>query len=159
MRAGRRTFLLLGAAVIVALVFAACGESEVEPTPESDPAAFTQAFVQKAIDRYEDEGREATLAYYSSPASVEGEWYAFILDENGVTIAHVRPEMLGRVHEDRIDVTGYDYGAEFAGANEDGKWVDYVFLNRETNEETLKHTWIVRHDGIYFASGWYEPGA
>ena len=29
-------------------------------------------------------------------------------------------------------------------------------LQPNTGEETLKHVWIVRHDGLFFGSGWYE---
>ena len=35
-----------------------------------NPAAFTQDFVQAALDRYDREGREATLAYYNDSASI-----------------------------------------------------------------------------------------
>ena len=45
---------------------------------------------------------------------------------------------------------------ELLGATESGRWVDYVLLNPETGENRQKHTWIVRHDGLLFASGWYE---
>ncbi len=112
--------------------------------------------VDQAINRYKTEGREATLAYYNSPESVDGQWYVFIHDENNVTIAHPRSELLGRTRDQRIDANGHDYGAEFASATEEGKWVNYVFYNPETEEESLKHTWVVRHDGLLFGSGWYD---
>ncbi len=37
-----------------------------------------------------------------------------------------------------------------------GKWVSLVFHNPDTGKVTRKHAWIVRHDGLYFGSGWYE---
>ena len=40
-----------------------------------NPAAFTQDFVQAALDRYDRDGREATLAYYNDRASIESQWY------------------------------------------------------------------------------------
>ena len=82
---------------------------------------------------------------------------SFIHDENNVTVAHFNAELLGRTRDERIDINGHDYGAELASVDEDGKWVDYVFLRPQTGEETQKHTWAVRHDGLLFASGWYEP--
>ncbi len=121
-----------------------------------DDATYTQSFVHRAIQRYDAQGREVALEYFSSEQSVQGQWYVFVLDENQVTIAHPNPEHIGRTREQRIDTRGYDYGAEFLTATEEGKWVDYVFVNLETNQETLKHTWLVRHDGLYFGSGWYE---
>ena len=121
-----------------------------------DDATYTQSFVHRAIQRYDAQGREAALEYFKSSQSVQGQWYILILDENQVTIAHPNPEHLGRTREQRIDKYGYDYGAEFLTANEEGKWVDYVFLNPDTDEIWLKHTWIIQHDGLFFASGWYE---
>ena len=58
-----------------------------------------------------------------------------------------------------MDTTGYFYGDELLGATEEGRWVDYIFLNPDTSEETQKHTWIVLHDGLLFASGWYGDPA
>ena len=31
-----------------------------------------------------------------------------------------------------------------------------VLLNPESGENRQKHTWIVRHDGLLFGSGWYD---
>lgn len=56
----------------------------------------------------------------------------------------------------RIDARGYDYGADFLKATAEGTWIDYVFLNPETEKEMLKHTWLRKHNGLYFGSGWYE---
>ena len=51
---------------------------------------------------------------------------------------------------------GYFYGDDLRAADEEGRWVSYVFLNPETGEQQTKHTWAIRHDGLIFASGWYE---
>ena len=73
-RIGPRLCLMLGMAVTAALVLAACGGGDPTPPlpPKSDPAAFTQAFVQRAIDYYEDNGRQKTLDLYNSLQSVDG---------------------------------------------------------------------------------------
>ena len=44
--------------------------------------------------------------------------------------------------------------------DEEGLWVDYFFLNIATGNYEYKHTWVVRHDGLIFGSGWYQvlPG-
>ena len=127
-----------------------------ERAEAEDDATYTQSFVHRAIQRYDAQGREAAFEYFKSPQSVQGQWYVFVLDENQVTIVHPNPEHIGRTREQRVDTRGYDYGAEFLTATEEGKWIDYVFLNPETEKETLKHTWLVRHDGLFFGSGWYE---
>ena len=45
-----------------------------------DEDALTKAYVMKAIERYKRDGREATLAYYSSRESIEGERLMLIID-------------------------------------------------------------------------------
>ena len=58
--------------------------------------------------------------------------------------------------DDLVDSAGYNYGADFARTTSDGEWVDYMFRNPTTDEEQPKHSWVVRHDGLVFGSGWYE---
>ena len=134
------------------------GSGWYEPGPsKAKPAAYTQAFVRRAIDLYAGVGRDVTLDYYNTVESVDGPWYAFIVNvEDGLTIAHYNPDLRGRDPSLRVDVTGYFYGDDLLAADEDGRWVDYVFLNPETGEQQTKHTWAIRHDGLIFASGWYE---
>ncbi len=164
----RASWIVSGLAIVVAavaLVVAAIAISSRNTSStgehpllasKSAPAEYTVAFVEKALRRYDAEGRDATIAFYKSQESVDGAWYIFIMDENDVTIAHPRPELLGRTREQRVDITGHNYGAEFATATGDGKWVSYVFLNPTTGNQETKHTWLIRHDGLIFASGWYE---
>ncbi|MXX26811.1 MAG: hypothetical protein F4Z82_15355, partial [Caldilineaceae bacterium SB0668_bin_21] len=125
---------------------------------KADRAGFTVAMVEKALQRYDAQGREATVDYYNSPESVDGEWYVFIVDENDEIIAHANPDLLGEsLHGPvGVDITGYRQGEAIAGATEEGRWVDYIFLNLATGNQEFKHTWAVRHDGLIFASGWYQ---
>ena len=124
---------------------------------KTDAPAYTQAFVQQAINLYEAVGLEDTVAYYNTKESVDGQWYAFIIDgESGVTIAHHNPVLRGRDPSLRVDPTGYFYGDNLLGATEAGRWVEYVIVNPETGENQRKHTFAVLHDGYIFASGWYE---
>ena len=124
---------------------------------KAEPGAFTQAFVQAAIDRYERDGRQATLDYYNSGDGNDGEWYVFIIGEDNRIIAQGGfPARVGLDITTRTDVTGYAYGVELAAATEDGNWVSYVFLNPETGRQNAKHSWVVKSDGLVFGSGWYE---
>ena len=137
------------------LIFAS-GWYERGVSLKDSPAAYTRAFVQQAIARYESEGREATLAYYKDPVSVDGQWYIFIV-EDGINIGSAtRPDLLGTSTKERKDITGKPYGLEIAEATEEGRWVDYVFLNPQTGEQQQKHSWVQLHDGLVFGSGWYE---
>ena len=123
---------------------------------KTDTPAYTRAFVGRAIDLYNAIGREETLAYYNTVESVDGQWYVFIVDEDGYTIAHHNAMFRGRDPSLRVDAAGYFYGDDLLGATESGSWVDVVLLNPETGDDRQKHTWAVRHDGLIFASGWYE---
>ncbi|MCY4082806.1 MAG: hypothetical protein OXF54_21370 [Caldilineaceae bacterium] len=126
---------------------------------KADRAGYTVAVVERAMRLYDARGREAALAYYNSPESVDGEWYVFIFDENEKLVAlAVNPDMLG---EDLrgdvgVDFTGYRHGEAIAGATREGMWVDYFFLNPVTGNQEWKHSWVVRHDGLIFGSGWYQ---
>ncbi len=125
---------------------------------KADRAGYTVATVEKALRLYDSKGREATLAYYNSRESVDGEWYVIIADENKEIIAHPNPDVLGEslLGPMGVDFTGYRHGEAIAGATEAGKWVDYIFFNPATGRDEYKHTWAVRHDGLIFASGWYQ---
>ena len=123
---------------------------------KSDVPAYTQAFVRQAINLYDAIGLDDTIAYYNTRESIDGQWYVFIVDEDGYTIGHHNPDFRNRDPSLRVDGKGYFYGDDLLGATESGRWVDYVLLNPETGDERQKHTWAVRHDGLLFASGWYE---
>ncbi len=99
---------------------------------KADRPGYTVAMVAKALRIYDAKGREATVAFYNSPQSVDGEWYVFIADENNDIIAHPNPDVVGAnlLDETGVDITGYRHGEVIAGATEEGKWVDYIYLNR-----------------------------
>ncbi len=155
------------AALIIALI-ALFSPSRGSTSDSSDPGAASVAvprqptgtidYVRQALAFYDAEGREATIRHYNSPASAEGEYYLFMLDENGVLITHLNQELLGRdVHTSfGVDVDGDRFGLLMLEATSEGRWVDYVYLNPNTGFRELKHSWVVRHDGLIFGSGWYE---
>ena len=133
--------------------------------PRSAPAEYTKFVVENAISRYEIDGLNATLAYYSRAESVDGQWYVFILDENGMIIGHFDDGRLGLDLNGWVgtDANEYSFGSEMLTATEEGKWVSYVYNNPETDslgservgDYQLKSAWVVRHDGLLFGSGWY----
>ena len=133
--------------------------------PKSAPADYTKFFVNNAISRYETLGLDATLAYYSRPESIDGQWYLFIIDENDLVVGHPDAQRLGLDLKGWVgtDANGYNFGSEMLSATEAGKWVSYVYRNPEsgslgsdhTGALQLKNAWLVSHDGLLFASGWY----
>lgn len=134
------------------------GEPEAPSVAVPRQPAETISYVQRALDFYDAEGREATIAHYNAPESVDGEYYLFILDAGGELLAHINQTVVGgSVHADLgIDADGYRYGLVMLEATPEGMWIDYVYLNPNTGFRELKHSWVVRHDDLIFGSGWYE---
>lgn len=54
------------------------------------------------------------------------------------------------------DSDGYLFDDDILSATDAGKWVSYVHDKLDTAKTTRKHTWVLRHDGLFFGSGWYE---
>ena len=141
------------------------GSGWYEPGPsKSDAPSYTKAFVQQATNLYDALGLEETLAHYNREESVDGQWYVFIIDENDLVVGHPDANRLGLDVKGwvGIDANGYNFGPEMLSATGDGKWVSYVYRNPESGGLgidfdllELKNVWVVRHDGLLFASGWY----
>ncbi|MCY4448587.1 MAG: hypothetical protein OXE02_07045 [Chloroflexi bacterium] len=132
--------------------------------PRAAPAEYTQYVVDSAVARYESQGLDAALAHYNSAQSIDGQWYVFIIDENDLVIAHPDPERRGLDLKGWVgtDANGYEFGPDMLAATEEGKWVSYVYSNPENSgfgtgfgDVELKNVWVVKHDGMLFASGWY----
>ena len=128
--------------------------------PKSTPADYTKFLVRDAISRYESEGLDATVAYYDTKESVDGQWYVFIIDENQTIIAHAAdPDLVGKHVSQALGPNSYPTGsAVAASADQDGAWFDYTYANPASGVVETKHSWMVIHDGITFGSGWYERG-
>ena len=136
------------------------GWYERDVSLEDDPSTYARSLVDRAITRYSAEGSDATIDYYNTPESVDGQWYVFILQADDLrTLANgARPELVNIDPPERIDATGYAYGEAFATVTDEGRRVSYVFVNPATDALESKHTWLMEHDGLLFGSGWYtEP--
>ena len=101
---------------------------------KTSPADYTAFFVDSAIARYETRGLDATLAHYSRQQSIDGQWYVFIVGEDGRLIAHPNPYRLGLDLKGWVgtDANGYNYAPEVLSATGEGKWVTYVYRNPES---------------------------
>ena len=151
--------------LICALLLAGCVvapassdlDEDVQAHIEPDPTSYTVEFVDTAVRFYIDNGLEETVEHFSSEESRLAQYYIFIVDgESGKTIAHPDPVFIGYDTAGSVDATGYAHGIEIMSADEEGKWVSYVWTHPDTNELHQKHAWVIRHDGLIFASGWYE---
>ena len=146
------------ALVALALATLSVDSDEDEGLHLADRYEFTVNFVQEALDRYEEEGREATIDYYNDPSNALGDYYIFIFDEDARLVSHVDPDLLGMDLRGSLglDSHGYRFGDLMLTATEQGLWVDYVFQNPGTGNQEFKHSWVVKRDGLLFGSGWYQ---
>jgi len=118
--------------------------------------AITKEYVAKAIARYQSEGLDATVAFYNSRQSLDGQFYLFMMDENDIYLVHpIFPHLIGTDIKDVVGSDGQELGKEIAQATEEGHWIEYLWPNPVTGLEESKVTWAVRHDGKIFASGYY----
>lgn len=114
------------------------------PEPE-DPAAYTKAYVQKAIDYYEENGLDATVAHYNSENSFEGQWYLGLADSDSrILVSAVVPHVIGS-----------QLNPETVEAIDAGQWVELEWFGNLTAGTTFRHIWGTRHDGLYFYSGYF----
>ena len=134
------------------------GSGWYEPSPSMDePEAYTKALVQQAVELQMALGDDAAIEHYNNPEQVHGPWYVFVL-KGDLVVGHPDPANVGASLTGPLgtDSTGKEFGSELANATEDGVWVDYVFLNRDTGAEDRKHAWAVKSGDLIFGSGWYE---
>ncbi len=157
-------FLMLLVAGFATVSIVGCEKGITKPVVDGmkptmdDPEAYTVATVEMAIERYKTEGRDATLAYYNDPMSINGQWYVFIVDDTDIFVAHpALPTLVGTDLKNVVGADGYPIGIEIAKATEDGHWINYLWHNPAANKLETKRTWALRYDGYIFGSGHYEP--
>ncbi|MXZ10168.1 MAG: hypothetical protein F4Y79_12085 [Gemmatimonadetes bacterium] len=125
-------------------------------TLQENLADATRNYIAKAIAHYDREGLEATIAYYNSRESVDGQFYLFLIGADDLYLAHpIFPHLIGTDIKDVVGSDGQELGKEIAQATEEGHWVEYLWPNPVTQREEHKAAWVVRHDGLIFASGYY----
>ena len=124
-----------------------------------DVAESTREYVAKAIARYDKDGIDATIAYYNSQDSLDGQFYLFLIGADDIYVAHpIFPHLIGTDIKDVVGSDGQELGKEIAEATEDGIWVEYLWPHPTTRREMQKVAWAIRHDGLIFASGYYAGG-
>ncbi|MYD36494.1 MAG: hypothetical protein F4X20_05725 [Dehalococcoidia bacterium] len=136
------------------LLFAATHSALTE-----DVASSTKEYVDRAIAKYEEDGLDATIAYYNSQESLNGQFYLFLIGDDDNYLAHpIFPHLIGTDIKDVVGSDGHELGREIAEATEGGIWVEYLWPHPTSRKEQQKVTWAVRHDGLIFASGYYTGG-
>ena len=126
----------------------------------TDPAAYTQAYVQNAIDYYDSQGLESTVAHYNSPESIDGSYWLMMVDPQGVIVVSGAEQALvgGDARTFRGIVAGEPIGDSLLSATEAGHWFKYLWPNPRTAGQLTVYLWIVRHEGYVFSSAYYVEG-
>jgi len=117
--------------------------------------------VKQAAAYVKYQGKEKALAEISTPKGMfdKGELYVFAYDLQGVMLAHPKnPALIGQNLIAVPDVEGKLFRKEIVekAKSQGSGWVDYVYLNPETNRQEHKTTYFQKVGDIIICCGIYK---
>ena len=117
--------------------------------------------VKQAAAYVKYQGKEKALAEISTPKGMfdKGELYVFAYDLQGVMLAHPKnPALIGQNLIAVPDVEGKLFRKEIVekAKSQGSGWVDYVYLNPETNRQEHKTTYFQKVGDIIICCGVYQ---
>jgi signal transduction histidine kinase len=120
-----------------------------------------KALVKMAAAYVKYQGKEKALAEISTPKGMfdKGELYVFAYDLNGVMLAHPKnPSLIGQNLIAVPDTEGKLFRKEIVekAKSQGSGWVDYVYLNPETNKQEHKTTYFQKVADIILCCGVYQ---
>ena len=120
-----------------------------------------KALVKRAAAYAKYQGKEKALAEISTPKGMfdKGELYVFAYDLQGVMLAHPKnPTLIGQNLMNVPDTEGKLFRKEIVerAKSEGSGWVDYVYLNPETNKQEHKTTYFQKVGDIILCCGVYK---
>ena len=132
----------------------------VSPLVAQSPAD-AEAFVKSALAFAKANGTYNLIKEVNSPTTQfrKGELYIFILDTEGVVLAHgVDSKLVGVDLSERRDSNNVRYIQDFIKVAEDkgSGWVDYKFTNPETGKIEDKTTFVEKHQIVIIGCGIYK---
>ena len=113
---------------------------------------LTRAYVQKAIDYYEENGLEATRKHYMSEESIDSDRALVLIDKDSgvLQVYQVIPSLVGQYVGAGSRFAGFQ--RMIASATEEGVWATTQAINRTTKQEEPRRILSVLHDGLIFVS-------
>ncbi len=131
-------------------------EDAVELVPED-----AERWVKKALAFYKANGKGIALAEFCNPQGsfAQDERYIFVLDFNGVMLAHpINERYVGKDFYRIKDSDGKSFIKEIVDTANYGNsgWVAYQWFNRVTRKEQLKTVYFEKADNMIFCSGIYQ---
>ena len=122
--------------------------------PVSSPAASQDdaiALVKQAVENVKAAGKDKAFTEFSDPKGrfVQGELYIFVVDYQGVTLAHGgTPLMVGKNMKGLKDADGNLFiQAMIDKARAGGGWVEYKWTNPATKKVQAKATYVQPIEG------------
>jgi signal transduction histidine kinase len=120
-----------------------------------------KALVKRAAAYVKYQGKEKALAEISTPKGMfdKGELYVFAYDLQGVMLAHPKnPALIGQNLIAVPDTEGKLFRKEIVerAQSQGSGWVDYVYLNPETNKQEHKTTYFQKVGDIILCCGVYQ---
>lgn len=120
--------------------------------------------VREAAAYLEETGEEG-LAEFKDP---EGPWawentYVFVYDcAEGVNVANIFPDVVGKSIEDILDDEGWPVGVELCKAGDEypeGRWIEYMWREAGTGISKKKISYIYKKPGTKYTlgAGMYNP--
>ena len=120
-----------------------------------------KALVKRAAAYVKYQGKEKALAEISTPKGMfdKGELYVFAYDLQGVMLAHPKnPALIGQDLIAVPDTEGKLFRKEIVekAKSQGSGWVDYVYLNPETNKQEHKTTYFQKVGDVILCCGVYK---
>ena len=117
--------------------------------------------VKQAAAYVKYRGKEKALTEISTPKGMfdKGELYVFAYDLQGVMLAHPKnPALIGQNLIDVPDTEGKLFRKEIVekAKSQGSGWVDYMYLNPETNRQEHKTTYFLKVGDIILCCGVYQ---
>ena len=129
------------------------------PLP-ADVREQVEAYVQRALERYERDGLGATVAHYNDPDSVEGAVYLVIYSEDNKMLTNaIAPHVVGSDFTEVKTLAGVNVIELLRNAaSEDGAWVQYVaeLGNVRGPGFGQTHRWVILRDGLIFTASYSQ---
>ena len=147
--------------IIVAMIIGSIGLFACVGLSDASGKNAAKSLVKKAAAYVKYQGKEKAIAEISKPRGMfdKGELYVFAYDLQGVLIAHPKnPTLVGQNLIAVPDSEGTLFRREIVekAKTKGSGWVDYVYLNPETNEMEHKTTYLQMAGDIILCCGAYR---
>lgn len=122
--------------------------------------ADAEAMVKKGIAYVKENGKEKALAEFSNPKGqfVKGELYIFVIDANGLMLAHgANAKLINKNLAELKDAAGKPFMHEMIKVGKQGSgWVEYQWTNPVSKKVEPKIAYLQAAGDLILACGIYK---